>query len=850
MLKKQKIIIVGGVAGGATAAARARRLDENAEIILLERGKYVSFANCGLPYFVGEKIVERDRLLVQTPEGIKKRFNIDVRISTEVLKIYPKIKQILATDLKTGHKYKESYDKLILAPGASPFKPQMAGIDHFRVFTLRTIPDAEKIKKYVGDKKPKRVAILGGGPIGLEMAENLYGIGLEVSIFELSDHVVATLDLDMASIVHNYLRSKGIKLYLQTEVVKIEHEESTSTVISKDNVCVKADVIILGIGVRPETSLAFEAGLKLGGTGGISVNEYLQTSDPNIYAIGDAIEVKDFVSGEYAVIALAGPANKQGRIAAGNILGKKEKFLGSEGTGILKVFDMTIASTGLNERLLKKFNIPYKLTILHTISHAGYYPGAFPITLKLLFSPKGEILGAEGAGYDGVDKRIDVIATAMRAGMTVRDLQKIDLCYAPPFSSAKDPVNMLGYMAANILDGLVKTYTHEEIEKRNKEKTTLLDVRTRLEYKGGHIDGSINIPIDELRSKLSKLPKNKEIYVYCAVGLRAYLASRVLFQHGFKVKSLVGGYKTYEQIYSESESAFQQVKTESVLEMEERGIPNSIPMEVSDVTIDEEIDKDEGIDKEMPTIHTKVSLKVNACGLMCPGPLMRVNEGVKKLKTGEVLEARATDPAFLSDVPVWCQRTENKLLSLNSKSNIITALIQKGDSDHAIHIDHKDESGKNHSKTILVFSDDIDKVIASFIIANGAAAMGRKVTMFFTFWGLNVIRRPEAVPVKKDIISKAFALMMPRGSRHLHLSQMNMGGIGTKLIRYLMIKKHIGTLEEMISEATKAGVKMIACSTSMDIMGIKKEEFIDGVEVGGVSTFLGDTEESDASLIM
>jgi len=559
-----KVVIVGGVAGGASAAARLRRLDEEAEIILFEKGEHISFANCGLPYYIGEVIEDKDDLIVQTPEKMRMRFNIDIRVNSEVTKIFPDKKTIEVHDKVNNRVYTETYDKLILSPGAEPVKPDLPGIDSSRVFTLRNIFDTYRMKEFVDKTKPRRAVVVGAGFIGLEIAENLYRRGVRVTVVELADHVIGPLDYDMAAIVHQHMKSKNVEFYLKDAVKSFADTGSYIVTELASGRSIKADMIILGIGVRPETKLALNAGLKLGKTGGILVDKFMRTSDPDIYAIGDAVEVRDFVSGNPALVPLAGPANKQGRIAANNICGAEESYDGALGTSIVKVFDITVAITGNNERTLKKIGIDYEKSFTHSSSHADYYPGAVPISIKLLFAKKdGKILGAQIVGYDGVDKRIDVIATAIRAGMTVFDLEKLELAYAPPYSSAKDPVNIAGYTASNILKNDCKVFHWDEVEKIDRSRSMLVDVRTKREYSMGTIEGAVNIPLDKLRERLDEIPYDKDIYIFCQAGLRGYVAYRILVQKGYKnVWNLSGGYKTYKL-------AVQKQANEDIYEYEE-----------------------------------------------------------------------------------------------------------------------------------------------------------------------------------------------------------------------------------------------------------------------------------------
>ena len=832
-----KVVIIGGVAGGASAAARLRRLDESAEIVLFEKGEHISFANCGLPYYIGEVIKEKEKLLVQTPEKMKERFNIDVRVLSEVTKINPENKTIEVKDAHVNRVYTETYDKLILSPGAEPIRPKLPGIDSSKIFTLRNIPDTYRIKDYVDHSKPKRAIIVGAGFIGLEVAENLQMKGIDTTVVELSDHVIGPLDFEMAAIVHQHLKTKGVELYLKDGVEAFEETGNSISVKLSRGSSLKADMVIMGIGVRPETKLASEAGLKLGSTGGIFVDEYLRTSNPDIYAVGDAIEVKDYVSGGPALIPLAGPANKQGRIAANNICGHMEKYNGTQGTSIVKVFDLTIALTGNNERILKRNQVEYEKSITHTASHAGYYPGAIPMSIKLLYrKDDGKLLGAQIVGYDGVDKRMDVLATALRAGMTVGQLEALELSYAPPYSSAKDPVNIAGYTANNILKGDSSVFHWDEVNNLDPKQHIILDVREPGEAALGSIPGSINIPLDRLRDRLDELPRDKGIYIFCQVGLRGYLAARILTQKGYSnVKNLSGGYKTYHM--ATIEQSHKNVFKYDDLASSETKIKEQANSEVAGVNASGA--------SHNPISEAPVKLRLDACGLQCPGPIMTVFNAIKDMDYNEVLEVTATDPAFQEDIKTWCKATGNELIDVTYNNNVFTARIKK-----VLKKENSRLLQKSNNKSMIVFSNDLDKAIASFIIANGTAAMGRKVTMFFTFWGLNILRNREAPAVKKDFISRMFGVMMPKGSKKLSLSKMNMAGAGPKMIRYLMNKKDVFSLESLIKQAQENGIEFVACNMSMDIMGIKKEELIDGVTIGGVASFLGAAEESDMSLFI
>lgn len=540
---RKKVLIVGGVAGGASAAARLRRLDESAEIIMLERDEYISFANCGLPYYIGETITEREKLLVQTPESMKDRFNIDVRINSEVMGLDTN-KKIATIRSKDKGLYEETYDYVVLSPGARAIKPNIVGINSERILTLRTIPDTDAIKAYVDQCGTNSAVVIGGGFVGVEMAENLKQRGLDVTLVEAAQHVMAPFDVDVVSAVEEEIRDNGVQLILNDGVKAFKDQKSGVEVTLNSGNKLTADLVILAIGVIPDTGFLRDSGIKLGVKGHILVNENMATNAENVYAVGDAIEVVDFVNKQNTTIPLAGPANKQGRIAADNISGVKTSYKGTQGTSIIKVFGLTAASTGNNERTLKRLNISYKTITVHPASHASYYPGGFMMTLKLIFNEEGKLLGAQGVGSDGVDKRIDVIATVLRLGGTVQDLTELELCYAPPFSSAKDPVNMAGYVAENVLAGRVHTMTTEQLSSYDLENTMLLDVRSELEFNNGHLEGALNIPVDSLRARLGELDKSEKILIYCQIGLRGYVASRILAQNGFKVKNLEGGYKS------------------------------------------------------------------------------------------------------------------------------------------------------------------------------------------------------------------------------------------------------------------------------------------------------------------
>lgn len=543
-----KTIIIGGVAGGASAAARLRRLDEKAEIIILEKGEFVSFANCGLPYYIGGEITDREELTLQTPESFKARFNIDVRIFNEAVKINPEENTITIKNLQNGESYTEKYDNLILSPGAEPIIPNIKGIESANVFTLRNIPDTLKIKNYIDTEKPESAVVIGGGYIGVEMAENLAKAGLDVSIVELADHLIAPLDFDIAADVHRYIKNKGIKLFLNNGVTAIEHNR---ILLQKGEI--NADMVIMSVGVRPETAIAKACGIETNSRGSIIVDSKMHTNIPNIYAVGDAVEIKNFITNAPSFIPLAGPANKQGRIAADNIAGYESEYTGTQGSAVLKLFDMTVATTGLNEKSAQENKIDYDKAYIYSSSHASYYPNGNMMSIKALWDKKSlKIIGAQITGFDGVDKRMDVIASAIRFGGKITDLTQLELCYAPPFSSAKDPVNMLGFTAENIISGKIKQFFWNEVEALPRDNSvTLLDVRTVTEFKRGKINGFINIPLDSLRARIDEIPKDKPVYVHCHSGLRSYIACRILQGNGYDCYNLAGGWRLYESVINE-----------------------------------------------------------------------------------------------------------------------------------------------------------------------------------------------------------------------------------------------------------------------------------------------------------
>lgn len=808
-----KHIIIGGVAGGATAAARIRRIAETDEIILFEKGAYISYANCGLPYYIGGTIADRDKLFVQTPEAFARRFAIDVRVNSEVTAIHPD-RRIVEVKGADGAVYEESYDRLLLSPGASPFVPDLPGIGMPGIFTLRNVADTDAVKAFMSNHDVRRAVVVGGGFIGLEMAENLHDAGAEVAVVEMADQVMAPIDYSMAAIVHQHLLQKGVSLHLSTAVTSFESKDSAIEVVLGNGEKLTADIVILSIGVRPVNNLAVKAGLAVGQRGGIKVDEYLRTSEPNIYAVGDAIEFPHPVDGKPWMNYLAGPANRQARIVADNMVkGDCERYEGAIGTSVAKVFDLTVAATGMAAKRLRRENIPYLTTTIHPNSHAGYYPGATPMTIKVVFAPEtGRLLGAQIVGYDGVDKRIDQFARVIKAGGDLVSLMRTEHAYAPPYSSAKDPVALAGYVAGNILSGKMKPIYWRELRDIDRSTVTIVDVRTPEEFATGAIEGAINIPLDDMRQMIGRIPTDKPIVLYCGVGLRGYLASCILSQRGFDdVRNLVGGLKTYRAATAE-------------------------------------VGKPE-MRKTSPARSTEVSpsqvVRIDACGLSCPGPIMKLKQAVDSASAGTVINIEATDPGFARDAQARCESTGNTFVAHDSSRGIHTVTIEKGSARPQA---SSMPGGK--AKSFILFSDDLDKALETFVLANGAAATGEKVTIFFTFWGLNAIKKEHKPKTKKDIFGRMFGMMLPKNSRRLALSKMNMFGLGPKMMRYIMKRKNIESLETLRDMAIASGVEFIACQMSMDVMGISKEDLLDNVSIGGVATYMNRAENANVNLFI
>lgn len=928
---KMQVCIIGGVAGGATAAARLRRLSEKLDITIIERGEFISFANCGLPYHISDTISNREQLILQSPAEFAQKFNLQVLTQHEVIKINRLEKKLLVKDLSSNPSVSSSsvssssvsnsisdslikeikYDKLIFAPGARPIIPTIDGISlaqmEKEIFTLRNIPDMDAIKNYLEQHSINNVLLIGGGLIGVELAENLRAIDVNVHLVELSNQILAPFDYEMANLLHTEMSKQGVELYLShsihsLNIIRGKHSiSSNKSNEMKSNAAkpeylvtleripsfleglkegqkedqkidLKVDMIISAIGVRPEIELAKEAGITLGASGGVKVNESQLTSDPDIYAVGDVVEIDHYIDNSPALIPLAGPANKQARVAVDHMMGLPTKYNKTQGTSIVKVFNLTAACTGINEKYARKKNIPYKTISTHPLQHAGYYPNAMQMSLKLLYQKEsGKILGAQAVGVDGVDKRIDVLATAIRGGLTAYELMDLELAYAPPYGSAKDPINMLGYIANNIKDGLTNMASVNELyETSHLRNGLLIDVRTPEEHRIGAIENSINIPLSKIRQQISEIKKIKEsknaeaIVVYCRVGIRGYLAERILRENGVKeVYNLSGGYMSYKEYRPVDRKLYSVTSGDKY-------------MNHSKYILDSK-----SVSK---TKSTSISINhtLDLCGMQCPGPIMAVSKKLQTMAEGEQLQVKVTDPGFGPDLQAFCYSTGNTLISieeingstLDSKAScaggqdlfkcdngtFFKAMVVKGgerkNSNVANNIASCLASIGNNQKTLIVFSNDLDRALATFIIANGARAMGSEVTLFFTFWGLNILRKKDASTsadqhkIKKNFLEKMFGIMMPKGSNELKLSKLNMLGMGTSMMKYVMKNKKVEPLDGLIEHAINSGVRLIACSMSMDIMGIKKEELIPGIEIGGVATYLNMAEKSNLNLFI
>ncbi len=826
----QTYVIVGGVAGGATAATRLRRMDEEAEIILFERGEHVSFANCGLPYHIGGVIEARDSLLVATPQMLRETYRIDVRVLQEVTALDPSGHRVTVRNLTTGATYEQPYDKLLLSPGAKPVVPPLPGLDLPGVYTLRNIPDMDAIIERLAGDAVQNAVVVGGGFIGLEVAENLVARGVQVALVEMLPQVMGVLDFEMAALVHQELRRQGVRLALGDGLKSVAQSDAGRLEVTlASGRATEADMVILAIGVRPESDLAREAGIELGPRGHIVVDDNMRTSAADVYAVGDAVQITDGVTGRPTAVPLAGPANRQARIAASHMTGHEMAYKGAIGTAVAKVFDLTVATTGANSRSLERAGIAFADTITHSYDHVTYYPGATRQTIKLLYAPEdGRVLGAQVIGYNAVDRTIDVLATAVQARMSVYDLEDLELAYAPPYGAAKDAVNIAGYVAANRLRGDAQFITWRDLAEGRAEGMGILDVRTRVEWDLGHIEGARHIPLTQLRKRLDELERDRTWLLYCAVGQRAYTAERIMAQRGYQVVNLSGGQGIYmaatEQQDNWDDWSPCQIMPGGAAEQRPTSAPAAALAETAD------------------------TIELDACGLQCPGPIMAVYKRMQTLQPGERLQVQATDPGFARDIAAWTEQTGNTLLDLRQEHGRITALIAKGAAVPQIRV--SDNGALPRAKTLVVFSADLDRALAAFVIATGAASMGQPVTMFFTFWGLNILRRRQAPPVRKNLIERMFGWMMPRGSAALKLSKLNMGGMGTLMMKQVMKAKNVDSLETMIASARELGVRLIACQMSMDLMGIREEELIEGVDIGGVATYISETDKGNATLFI
>ncbi len=811
----KRIVVVGGVAGGMSCATRLKRLDDSLEVIVFEKGGDVSYANCGMPYHIGGIIPDRSSLLIQTEKGLQGRYGLDIRTHHEVISINRDKKEVVVKNLTNNTVLTFPYDILVLATGSVPLIPPIPGVDSPKVFVLNHLSDMDKIIQRLPESK--LACVIGAGFIGLELAENLRHRGIEVSLVEMQDHVMPRMDAEMTVPILQELLLNKVNVYLQETAQRIEE----GRVVLKSGKVINSDLICLCAGVRPNSQLAKDAGLELSQTGHVRVNEYMQTSDPNIYAVGDVVEVSDVITGGRISVPLAGPANRQGRVCADHICGRNSRFGGIQGTGIVKVFNLAVAQTGITEAQAKTLGLEYRRAYVHPMQHPRYYPGAQPVSVKILFNNKGNILGAQVVGSEGVESMINILAMAIRHRKTVFDLEDEELAYSPQWGGAKHGINMVGYVASNILRGDVDVVEPDAIP----PDSYILDVREPTEAEVGTIPNATLIPVDRLRSRVHEVPRDKVIVTYCAVGLRGYIAYRFLKQQGFHVLNLNGGFRTWAWFHR---------KPSSLTPSPSSGIPKSETAPADDSIV-------------VPERH-----RLDVSGMQCPGPILKVKQVMEKLRPGDLLEVYATDVGFTCDVPAWCEKTGNRVLQVRPEGKGYIVEIVKGQEYK------QDLSGTavscdlpvSKAITIICFSNDLDRVMASFVIANGAIAMGYKTTIFFTFWGLNVLRKERTIKVKKGLLEKMFGMMMPRGVNQLKLSKMNMGGIGTQMMKYVMKSKNVMTLPELIKNAIDSGVQLVACSMSMDVMGIKKEELIDDVEIGGVGYYLGEAGNASVNLFV
>ena len=803
-----RLVIVGGVAAGASAAARARRLSEKASITIIERGEDISFANCGLPYHIGGEIKERSALAIHTPESLNELINLDIFTRTEAIKIDRERKIVVVFDHKKQEERDIPYDKLLLAPGAKPIRPPMPGIDDSRIQILRNLQDMDNIKTRLDTAQT--VLVIGAGFIGLEMVEMLVHLGKTVHLVELQDQILPILDKEMVKHIQVELIDHGVNLVLGDGIASFEQKDNALIAHLNSGKSIQSDLVILSIGVQCESKLAEDANLDLGIRKSIKVNEYLQTSDPDIYAAGDVAETADPILNKRVVVPLGGPANRQGRVAADHIfLGDKAKpYPGTIGTSIVRVFSLAAGITGYSEKRLIAEHIDFKSVIVSSNQHAGYYPGAVQITLKILWSSENDrLLGAQAYGFDGVDKRLDVLSTAIKGNLTIDDLCHLELAYAPPFGSARDVINIAGFAAQNINEGFLKpVYNLPE-----DTETQIIDVRPKENSESNPVKGAQNIPMTQLRQRLSEIDLNKPVITVCALGKMSYFAARVLQHNGYNVSSMIGGMS---------------VRNPVSINLTKECINIDGDTKMGDCTIE--------------------PLNIDACGLACPGPIMKLKESMKQLTPGQELIVKASDPGFAVDFKAFCKANGLDVISIKKEKGIVIGNAKKSLVQQPM-MPVQGQSGA----TLVVFSCELDKILAAFVIANGAAAMNGDVTMFFTFWGLNALRKDmNTKNLNKDFMDKMFGFMMPKGINALPLSRMHMAGMGTRMMKWRMNSKALPSLKGLLADAKKAGVRMVACSMSMTAMGITQDELIDGVEIGGVADFLNACNQTQTNLFI
>lgn len=810
-----RLVIIGGVAAGASAAARARRLDESALITVIERGPDVSFANCGLPYHIGGEIPDRSRLALHTPESLAGLLGITVRSRTEAVSINRTRKSVTVRPSAGGPTEELPYDKLVLAPGSTPLRPPLPGIDDPRVLTLRNLQDMDRIKASAASAQT--VLVVGAGFIGLEMAEQLHRLGKRVSLVELADQILPQLDREMVAPVEADLRSHAVELVLGDGISSFQPSASGLIASLRSGRTLTADLVILSIGVQPESTLAAAAGLGLGARGTIRVNAWMQTDDPDIYAAGDAVEAFDRILGAPLNLPLGGPANRQGRLIADHIFtpGMARSYPGHLGTAIVRVFDTIAGITGWNEKRLVAAKIPYEVTTVTDHQHAGYFPGATPITVKILWSPEdGRLLGGQAVGADGVDKRLDVLATALAGKLTVDDLADLELAYAPPFGSARDVVNTAGFAAQNQRRGLARSVRKLPADHH------LLDVRPAIMAEVDPIPGARHIPLNELRRRTGELDPAARWVAVCALGKSSYFASRLLSQKGYDIVSLAGGWRVLSPQLTPPTSPTAPT-------------PPSPP----------------------PPVTTNPDTTLDCCGLSCPGPLLQVKARCTTLAPGQTLAVTASDPGFARDIAAFCRSAGHELLHLETAKGLVRARLRIASTSPSAPAPHLPATNidptRRKGATAVVFSGEMDKVMGALVIANGAAALGSPVTLFFTFWGINALRREQSVNIPdKTLLDRMFGLMLPRGLAALPLSKMNFAGAGARLMKHQMASKNLPNLPGLLGAARLAGVRLVACTMAMEAMGIRPEELIDGVELGGVADYLESAERSGTNLFI